>query len=86
MTLLTKAEQTKKNKLIGKANKLGWKIEFWGFVEQFAKEIKNHSAAEISKCQDKQDKLLDEIERIRKGGMELIEAVDDKTNKIALKD
>ena len=79
MTLLTKAERTKKNKLIGKANKLGWKIEFWGFVEQFAKEIKDYSSAEISKCQDKQDKILDEIDDIRKGGIELIEAVS-KTN------
>lgn len=75
MTLLTKAERTKKNKLIGKAHKLGWKIEFWGFVEQLAKEIRDHSAAEISKCQDKQDKMLDDIEGIRKGAIELIESV-----------
>jgi hypothetical protein len=80
MTLLTKADQTKKNKLIRKANTLGWKIDFWGFVEWYAKEIKNYSAAKISKCQDKQDKLLDEIDEIRKGGVELIEAVNDKTN------
>lgn len=75
MTLLTKAERTKKNKLIGKANKLGWKIEFWGFVEQFAKEIKDYSSAEISKCQNKQDELLDEIEGIRRKGIELLEVV-----------
>lgn len=80
MTLLTKADQTKKNKLIGKANRLGLKIEFWGFIEEVAKEIKNHSAAKISKCQDEQDKLLDEVEAIRKGGMELIEAVGEKAN------
>lgn len=75
MTLLTKEERTKKNKLIGKANKLGWKIEFWGFVEQFAKEIKDYSTAEISKCQNKQDELLDEIEGIRRKGIELLEVV-----------
>lgn len=75
MTLLTKEERTKKNKLIGRANKLGWKIEFWGFVEQFAKEIKDYSTAEISKCQNKQDELLDEIEGIRRKGIELLEVV-----------
>lgn len=75
MTILTKENRTKKNKLIGEANHLGRKIEFWGFVEEFAKEIKDHSTAKISKFQDEQDKVLDQVDEIRKGGVEFKEAV-----------
>lgn len=75
MTIITKEDRTRKNKLIGQAHRLGLAIEFWSFIEEVSKEIRDYSAAKISKNQIKQDSMLDEIESIRKGCVELIEVV-----------
>lgn len=75
MTLLTKEERTKKNTLIGKADMLGWQIEFWGHIEKISKKVRDYSGAKITKCVNEQDKLLDEIDGIRRKGIELLEVV-----------
>ncbi len=75
MTIITKEDRTRKNKLIRQAHRLGLAIEFWSFIEEVSKEIRDYSSAKISKNQIKQDSMLDEIESIRKGCVELIEVV-----------
>lgn len=75
MTVLTKAERTKKNKLIGKADWIGVKIDMMGLIESVSRSIRDKAAAKIISLEDEQSKLLDKVDEIRKnGGVKLIEA------------
>lgn len=50
-----------KNQKVYEASKLGRKIDFWRWVENYAKRVYDHSRKKIEEYSTSQDTLLNEI-------------------------